>query len=620
MIRIAELKLPLEALPVEVRRAADAPAETDADRAPPPHPLDALRALAAQTLGIAPGAIAALQVHKRSFDARGAALRAVYIVDVALADPAQEAALLARLARHAHVQPTPDMAWHPPARAAPDWVPSAGERPVVVGFGPCGIFAALTLAEMGLRPLVLERGRPVRRRTQDTWGLWRRGVLDPASNVQFGEGGAGLFSDGKLYSQIKDPRHLGRRVMRAFVDAGAPPEILYDAHPHIGTFKLVKVVEALRARIVALGGEVRFEQQVTDFVVERDSDGRLHLQGLRVRDLAHGSEITLPAQRVLLALGHSARDTFEQLHLHGVFLEAKPFSIGVRIEHPQSLIDRARWGRHAGHPLLGAAAYKLVHHAANGRAVYSFCMCPGGTVVAATSEPERVVTNGMSQYSRAERNANAGLVVGIGPADYPQGDRDAWHAAFGAERGDRYAAQARDCVSRGVTHPLAGIVLQRQLERAAYHAGGGGYRAPGQQVGDFLVGRPSIGWGDVLPSYRPGVTPGDLATVLPAYAVAAMREALPAFGRQIRGYDRPDAVLTGVETRTSSPLRITRGADYQSLNTRGLYPAGEGAGYAGGILSAAVDGIRVAEALGCDLLGVPAPPPDRTVHAGVAYG
>ena len=380
MIRIAELKLPLEALPVEVRRAADAPAETDADRAPPPHPLDALRALAAQTLGIAPGAIAALQVHKRSFDARGAALRAVYIVDVALADPAQEAALLARLARHAHVQPTPDMAWHPPARAAQDWVPSAGERPVVVGFGPCGIFAALTLAEMGLRPLVLERGRPVRRRTQDTWGLWRRGVLDPASNVQFGEGGAGLFSDGKLYSQIKDPRHLGRRVMRAFVDAGAPPEILYDAHPHIGTFKLVKVVEALRARIVALGGEVRFEQQVTDFVVERDSDGRLHLQGLRVRDLAHGSEITLPAQRVLLALGHSARDTFEQLHLHGVFLEAKPFSIGVRIEHPQSLIDRARWGRHAGHPLLGAAAYKLVHHAANGRAVYSFCMCPGGTV------------------------------------------------------------------------------------------------------------------------------------------------------------------------------------------------------------------------------------------------
>ena len=620
MIRIAELKLPLEALPVEVRRAADAPPETDADRAPPPHPLDALRVLAAQTLGIEPGAIAALQVHKRSFDARGAALRAVYIVDVALADPVQEAALLQRVARHAHVQPTPDMAWHPPARAAHDWVPTAGDRPVVVGFGPCGIFAALTLAEMGLRPLVLERGRPVRRRTQDTWGLWRRGVLDPASNVQFGEGGAGLFSDGKLYSQIKDPRHLGRRVMQAFVDAGAPPEILYDAHPHIGTFKLVKVVEALRARIVALGGEVRFEQQVTDFVVERGRDGRRRLQGLRVRDLAHGNETTLPAQRVLLALGHSARDTFEQLHQHGVFLEAKPFSIGVRIEHPQSLIDRARWGRHAGHPLLGAAAYKLVHHAANGRAVYSFCMCPGGTVVAATSEPERVVTNGMSQYSRAERNANAGLVVGIGPADYPQGDRDAWHAAFGAERGERYAAQARECASRGTTHALAGIVLQRQLERAAYHAGGGGYRAPGQQVGDFLTGRASTGWGDVLPSYRPGVTPGDLAAVLPAYAVQAMREALPIFGRQIRGYDRPDAVLTGVETRTSSPLRITRGADYQSLNTRGLYPAGEGAGYAGGILSAAVDGVRVAEALGCDLLGVPAPPPDRTVHAGVAYG
>ncbi|MCX7663083.1 MAG: FAD-dependent oxidoreductase [Tepidimonas fonticaldi] len=620
MIRIAELKLPLQALPVETRRAADAPAETEADRAPPPHPIAALRALAAQALDVPPDAIARLEVFKRAFDARGAQIRAVFIVDVALADAAQEAAVLQRWAGHPHIQPTPDMSWRPPARAVPDAAPADGERPIVVGFGPCGIFAALTLAEMGLRPLVLERGRPVRRRTKDTWGLWRKQVLTPESNVQFGEGGAGLFSDGKLYSQIKDPRHLGRRVMQAFVDAGAPPEILYEAHPHIGTFKLVKVVEALRERITALGGEVRFEQQVTDFVLERTTDGRLAMQGLRVRDLASGQETTLSARRVVLALGHSARDTFEQLHRHGVFLEAKPFSIGVRIEHPQSVIDRARWGRHAGHPLLGAAAYKLVHHAHNGRALYSFCMCPGGTVVAATSEPERVVTNGMSQYSRAERNANAGLVVGIGPEDFPQHEAAAWRAAFGDDAGSRYAAEATTLGAHGGTHPLAGVVLQRQLESAAYRAGGGGYLAPGQLVGDFLAARPSRTLGDVVPSYKPGVTLGDLATVLPAYAVQAMREALPVFGRQIRGYDRADAVMTGVETRTSSPLRITRGADYQSLNTAGLYPAGEGAGYAGGILSAGVDGIKVAEALGCHLLGVEPPPPDRSTRLAVTYG
>lgn len=620
MIRIAELKLPLQALPVEARRAADAPAETDADRTPTPHPIEALRTLAAQALALPESAIANLHVHKRSFDARGAALRAVYIVDVALADPAREDAVLQRLAGHAHVQRTPDMSWQPPARAAADWTPAADERPVVVGFGPCGILAALTLAEMGLRPIVLERGRPVRQRTKDTWGLWRRRELNPDSNVQFGEGGAGLFSDGKLYSQIKDPRHLGRRVMQAFVDAGAPPEILYEAHPHIGTFKLVKVVEALRARITALGGEIRFEQQVVDFVLAPAGEGRWRLQGLRVHDRgAHGTEYELPAQRVILALGHSARDTFERLHQRGVRLEPKPFSIGVRIEHPQGMIDRARWGRHAGHPLLGAAAYKLVHHAANGRAVYSFCMCPGGTVVAATSEAERVVTNGMSQYSRAERNANAGLVVGIGPQDFPQHDAAAWRAAFGDAAGSRYAAEAA-ALPDGAVHPLAGVVLQRTLESAAYRAGGGGYNAPGQLVGDFLAGRPSANFGDVLPSYKPGVTLGDLATVLPDYAVAAMREALPAFGRQIRGYDRTDAVMTGVETRTSSPLRIPRGPDYQSLNVEGLYPAGEGAGYAGGILSAGVDGVRVAEALGCHALGVTPPPPDRVPHAGVAYG
>jgi len=600
MIRLSELKLPLSALPLEHRRAADAPTETDADRAPPPHPLTALHALAAQALGVADQDIASLHVFKRSFDARKADLLAVYIVDLTLADPAQEAALLARHAGHPHIQPTPDMAWHAPVQAPAGWPADSSQRPVVVGFGPCGLFAALTLAQMGLRPIVLERGRPVRQRTKDTWGLWRKQVLTAESNVQFGEGGAGLFSDGKLYSQIKDPRFLGRKVMQEFVDAGAPAEILYTAHPHIGTFKLVKVVEAMRERIIALGGEIRFEQRVTELLLAPDSAPALapgqRLLGLRVQDLRSGQPYEMACHQVVLALGHSARDTFAQLHDAGVFLEAKPFSVGVRIEHPQSVIDRARWGRHAGHPLLGAADYKLVHHASNGRAVYSFCMCPGGTVVAATSEPGRVVTNGMSQYSRNERNANAGLVVGIDTPDYPL-DREAWVAAFGADAGTRYAAEAQALQAQGRTHPLAGVVLQRQLESRAFEAGGRNYEAPGQRVGDFLAGQPSTALGEVLPSYQPGVRLGDLAQVLPDYAVQAMREALPAFGRKIRGFDMADAVMTGVETRTSSPLRITRGDDFQSLNVRGLYPAGEGAGYAGGILSAGVDGIKVAEAV-----------------------
>lgn len=620
MIRIAELKLPLHAVPVAERRPADAPAETEADRAPPPHPLDALRTLAAQTLGVPEVAIATLSVHKRAFDARGAQVRAVYIVDVALADAAQEAAVLQRLRGHPHVQPTPDMTWRPPALAPADWAQRATPRPVVVGFGPCGIFAALTLAEMGLRPIVLERGRPVRRRTQDTWGLWRRRVLNPESNVQFGEGGAGLFSDGKLYSQVKDPRHLGRRVLQAFVDAGAPPEILYEAHPHIGTFKLVKVVQGLRARIEALGGEVRFEQRVEALLLHEDAHGRRRLRALRVRDLASGQVHELPATHVVLALGHSARDTFEALHAAGVALQAKPFSVGVRIEHPQSLIDRARWGRHAGHPLLGAAAYKLVHHASSGRGVYSFCMCPGGTVVAATSEPERVVTNGMSQYSRAERNANAGLVVGLQPADGMHWTAAQWCAAFGDDAGARYAREAAALAADGLVHPLAGVVLQRQLESAAFVAGGRNYNAPAQRVQDFVQGRASAALGAVPPSYKPGVTPADLAAVLPPWAVQAMREAIPVLARQLRGFDLPDAVLTGVETRTSSPLRVQRGNDYQSPNTAGLYPAGEGAGYAGGILSAAIDGIRVAEALGCHLLGATPPPPDRAAPSALAYG
>jgi uncharacterized FAD-dependent dehydrogenase len=539
MLRISELKLPLD------------------------HAPDALVTLIARTLDVPLEAIASHTVYKRSFDARKVELLTVYICDVQLADAKLEAALLAKHAGHPHIQSAPDMRYTPPANAA-----EGTARPVVIGFGPCGIFAALMLAKMGFKPIVLERGKTVRQRTRDTWGLWRKSVLNPESNVQFGEGGAGTFSDGKLYSQIKDPRFLGRKVMEEFVKAGAPPEILYVAHPHIGTFKLVKVVENIREQIVALGGEIRFEQRVTDVHIE---DG--HLRGLTVLDQTTGTSSELRADHVVMALGHSSRDTFEMLHKRGVHIEAKPFSIGFRVEHPQGLIDRARWGRHAGHPLLGAADYKLVHHASNGRSVYSFCMCPGGTVVAATSEPGRVVTNGMSQYSRNERNANAGIVVGIDPRDFP-----GWESNSSGDA-------------------LAGIALQRELESNAFVLGGGDYRAPGQLVGDFIAGKPSTALGSVTPSYKPGVTPTDLHKALPAYAIEAMREAFPAFGRKIKGFDTHDAVLTGVETRTSSPIRITRGDDFQSLNVRGLYPAGEGASYAGGILSAGVDGIKVAEAV-----------------------
>ena len=539
MIRLTEIKLPLA------------------------HPDTAIAEAVVRTLGIQAGELRSVQVFKLSFDARKAELLQVYIVDVALTSDALEAEVLLRFENNPHVRPTPDMAYKPVA-TAPAHLTS---RPVVVGFGPCGIFAALVLAQMGFKPIVLERGKKVRERTKDTWNLWRKNKLHPESNVQFGEGGAGTFSDGKLYSQIKDPRYLGRKVMQEFVKAGAPEEILVDAHPHIGTFKLVKVVEHLREQIIALGGEVRFEQRVIDVAIV---DGQL--QGLTVLDLAKQQSYELPTQQAVLALGHSARDTFEMLHERGVYVEAKPFSIGFRIEHPQSLIDRARWGRHAGHPLLGAADYKLVHHAKNGRAVYSFCMCPGGTVVAATSEVGRVVTNGMSQYSRNERNANAGIVVGITPEDFPS------------------------------KHPLAGIELQRTLESAAYVLGGSTYEAPGQLVGDFVKGMASTALGSVEPSYKPGVKLVDLAAALPSYAIEAIREAIPAFGKKIKGFDLPDAVLTGVETRTSSPIKMTRGDDFQSLNVRGLFPAGEGASYAGGILSAGVDGIKVAEAVALGLL------------------
>ncbi len=580
-IRLSELKLPLE------------------------HAPEALPALIAQTLGVAPGELLSHHIYKRSFDARKADLLQVYIVDVEV-QPALEARLLDKFKQHPHIGPSPDLNYRPPAQAPSDWQerltrkePHA-QRPVIVGFGPCGIFAALLLAQMGFRPIVLERGKAVRERTHDTWGLWRKKVLHPESNVQFGEGGAGTFSDGKLYSQIKDPRHLGRKVLAEFVASGAPEDILTEAHPHIGTFKLVKMVESIREQIESLGGEIRFQQRVTDLLLDETSDGKT-LRGLKVLDLSTDHEYELPAEQAVLALGHSSRDTFARLWNLGVAMHAKSFSVGFRIEHPQSLIDRARWGRHAGHPLLGAADYKLVHHASNGRAVYSFCMCPGGTVVAATSEPGRVVTNGMSQYSRAERNANAGMVVGIEPEDYPDGINDAadWIAAFGETDGALYAAQAAEMARQQPRqyHPLSGIVLQRKLEARAYILGGGTYEAPGQLVGDFLADQPSQEFGAVLPSYKPGVKLGDLASALPAYAIEAMREALPAFGKKIKGYDMHDAVLTGVETRTSSPLRIPRGDDFQSLNVRGIYPAGEGAGYAGGILSAGVDGIKVAEAV-----------------------
>ena len=598
MIRLTELKLPLSALPVETRRAADAPTETEADRAPVAHPIDALKQLSAQALGIDIAAIADLHVFKRSFDARKADLLAVYIADLTLVDANLEAPLLARFPNHPHILPTPDMAYRLVAQAPAD----LAQRPVVVGFGPCGMFAALVLAQMGFRPIVLERGKPVRERTKDTWGLWRKKTLNPESNVQFGEGGAGTFSDGKLYSQIKDPRFLGRKVMHEFVQHGAPAEILYEAHPHIGTFKLVKVVEGIREQIIALGGEIRFEQRVTDVLLNQELSAQ-YLRGLEVENLQNGERYELPASHVVMALGHSSRDTFAMLYERGVAMQAKPFSVGFRIEHPQGVIDRARWGRHAGHPLLGAADYKLVHHAANGRAVYSFCMCPGGTVVAATSEPGRVVTNGMSQYSRNERNANAGMVVGIDPPDYPI-DATAFVHAFGEEKGQRYAAEAAAMKARDpkAAHPMSGIAFQRQLESGAYTLGGGTYEAPGQLVGDFIAAKPSTEFGSVTPSYKPGVKLGDLAPSLPEYAIAALREALPAFGKKIKGFDMADAVLTGVETRTSSPIKMPRGDDLQSSNVRGLYPAGEGASYAGGILSAGVDGIKVAEALALDML------------------
>jgi uncharacterized FAD-dependent dehydrogenase len=533
MLRISELKLPLG------------------------HPPEAMAPAIVARLGIEADDLVRFEIARRAHDARRkSAILMVYSVDVVLRD---EASVLRCFEGDHQVRVTPNTDYRFVAKAPTGF---EGPRPVVIGAGPCGLFAGLILAQMGLKPIIVDRGKVVRERTKDTWGLWRRGELNPESNVQFGEGGAGTFSDGKLYSQIKDPRFLGRKVLEEFVKAGAPEEILTEAHPHIGTFRLVHMVENMRALIESLGGEYRWQHKVEDFDIEVGADGSRRLNGLHIA----GGDY-LPARHVVMALGHSARDTFQVLYDRGVHIEAKPFSIGVRIEHPQSWMDRARFGDCAGHPDLGAADYSLSHHCKNGRTVYSFCMCPGGTVVAATSEPGRVVTNGMSQYSRNERNANSGFVVDINPEqDYPG-------------------------------HPLAGVEFQRKWESLAFLAGGGTYKAPGQLVGDFLAGKPSTEFGAVTPSYKPGVHLTDLAQCLPPFAIEAMREALPVFGRQIPGYDHPDVVLTGVETRTSSPVRITRGKDFQSLNTAGLFPAGEGAGYAGGILSAAVDGIKVAEAV-----------------------
>lgn len=548
MLRINELTLPLH------------------------HADEALPAAICKRLRITPRDLVRYVVARRGYDARDKTnIQLVYSVDVNVKN---EAAVLQRFRKDRGVLPTPDPRYHLIAKASEG---GTSKRPVVIGAGPCGLFAGLILAQMGFRPIILDRGKVVRERTKDTWALWRQGVLNPESNAQFGEGGAGTFSDGKLYSRIKDPCNRDRKVLTEFVKAGAPAEILTEAHPHIGTFRLVTMVESMRKSIEELGGEYRFSNRVDGIDITTDAQGDRRVRGVH---LSTGEY--LEADHVVLAVGHSARDTFAMLHAAGVHVEAKPFSIGVRIEHPQSWIDKSRFGIEAGNRILGAAEYHISHHCKNDRTVYSFCMCPGGTVVAATSEEGRVATNGMSQYSRNERNANSGLVVAIDPArDFPD-------------------------------DPLAGIALQRHWESLAFVAGGSSYKAPAQRLGDFLAGRPSDALGSVTPSYKPGVHMTDLAQCLPEFAVTAMREALPVFGRQIPGYDHPDVVMTGVETRTSSPIRFTRGDDLQSLNTAGLFPAGEGAGYAGGILSAAVDGIKIAEAVALSLGSEPA----RTNHVG----
>ncbi|MDY0251036.1 MAG: hypothetical protein RBR45_13425 [Pseudomonas sp.] len=539
MLRITDIKLPLD------------------------HSSHALKQDVIRTLELQEHELIGFSIFKRSYDARKSdSIFLIYSLDVELTAEA-ETRCLEQFAGKGFVKRSPDMNYKFVAQTPVGFTLSEQQRPVIIGFGPCGILAALLLAQMGLKPIVIERGQEVRQRTKDTWGLWRDRELNAESNVQYGEGGAGTFSDGKLYTQIKDPKFYGRKVLVEFVKAGAPEEILYVSKPHIGTFKLVKMVENIRAEIVALGGEIRFGEKLA----------HLNIEDHQVEGLTLTSGEIIQTQHVILAIGHSARDTFQSLLDSGVYIEPKPFSVGLRIEHPQSVIDKARFGKNAGNEILGAADYKLVHHCKDGRSVYSFCMCPGGTVVAAASEPGKLVINGMSEYSRNERNANSAIVVDVSPEkDYPE-------------------------------HPLAGIDLQRQLEEKAYQMGGENYNAPVQLVGDFLAGKASKQIGSVQPSYKPGVTLSDLSLLLPDFAVKAIREAIPEFNKQIKGFSMYDAVLTGVETRTSSPICIKRDkVSFNSINTKGLYPAGEGAGYAGGILSAGVDGIKVAEALAMNLL------------------